>query len=86
MATRLRSKLLKHNDEHQDCCFIRIDEVLYLIIGTKENRLSVHSVDTNGNDLKQDDEIVTTECIIDNITIKYESKMTQIMTMDRYAI
>ena len=95
MTNRLKGKLLKYNDEHQDCCFLTMYDALYLIIATKENRLSIYSVDGDVNELKDDEddqEMVTNhdnlniDCIIDNITINYDSKIKQIVKMNRYGM
>ena len=99
MANRLKGKLLKYSDQHQDCCFLTIYDALYLIIATKENRLSIYSVDGDVNDLKDDDDDddddqemvindynLNIDCIIDNITINYDSKIKQIMKVNRYGM
>ena len=83
MANRLKGKLLRQNDEHQDSCFVAINQALYLVIATSDNRLYIYSVDETANEVKEANDNFDVDCIIDNVIIDYSSAIKQMVNIGR---
>eukprot|EP01084_Bolivina_argentea_P006572 12467_1 len=72
---KFQYKLLKQNDQHQDACFIQTNASFYIVIATK-HELSIHSVDN-----EDDEDDIHSNCIVNNISFNYDSKIKEIHTV-----